>query len=155
MSRGEPGEVDAHRQAERHGVAQQVEQAAKEQRVEEKRDALDGDGDHEPRERGLLDELDRVRLAGEARQDEEQRDDDDEKDDRRAPRVAAARCPLVAQRFFLPPRRWREAAGRSSPSTARSISWRRIHAYATDAGTQVTGMRHSTNQPQRLAVKVT
>ena len=125
---GEPGEVDAQRQAEAHRVAQQVEQAAEEQRVEEQRDALDGDGDHEPRRRGVLEQLDRVRLAGEPRHDEEQRHDDDQEDDRRAPRVAAARCLRVAQRFFLPPRRWRAAGDRSSPRTARSISWRRIHA---------------------------
>ena len=53
-----------------------------------------------------------MRLAGEPRHDEEQRDDDDQEDDRRAPRVTPARCLAVAQRFFLPPRRWREAGAR-------------------------------------------
>ncbi len=113
---GQPGQVDAQRQAERDRPLQQAEQAAEQQGVEEEGDALHGDRHDQPGGGGVLDELDRVRLPGEARHDEEQRHDDHEEDDRRAPGVAAARCGGVAQRFFLPPRRWRDPA---CPDAAR------------------------------------
>ena len=133
---GEAGEVDAQRQSEREWVAQQVEEAAEEQRVEEDGDALDGHGCGQPGGRGLTHQFECVALPREARDDEEQRHDDDHEDDRRAPGVAAARYGGVAQRLCLPPRRCRGRAAvvrldllpSSSPSTSRSISPRRIHA---------------------------
>ena len=128
MGGGEPREVDAQGQAEAHRVAPEAEQAAEEQRVEEERDALDGDRDDRatpesasfssstacacPASRGTMRNsattMTRKMIAA-----------------RHGWRLRGAS--RVAQRF-LPPRRWRAAGARWSPSKARSISWRRIHA---------------------------
>src|SRR5665647_1542741 len=76
---------------------------------------------------------------------------------RGAPAGAASRAGLARRqrRFLRLPAFCRLDAEVSSPSTSRSISWRRVQAYAAAAGTQVNGIAQSTSQPQRLAFSVT
>src|SRR5665647_1592727 len=75
---------------------------------------------------------------------------------RGAPAGAASRAGLARQRRFLrPPAFCLLDAEVPSPSTSRSISWRRVQAYAAAAGTQVNGIAQSTSQLQRLAFSVT
>ena len=70
VGRRQPGEVDAQRQAEAHRMAQEPEEAAEEQRVEDEGHTLDHDRRDQQRHARLAHEGQGVLLPCQPRQDE-------------------------------------------------------------------------------------